>query len=274
MTLEDAIIEGKKYAHSIHVKLILSDLLGYNPLELYLHLKEELDDAVVKKYISLLDNLKNNKPLQYVMGNVDFYGFNFLINEKVLIPRFETEELVENTLKYIDQFENKKLKVIDLGCGSGVIGLTLKKLRPSLEVTLLDISLDALDVAKKNADRLGVLVNFIHGDMLEGINDKFDVIVSNPPYISKNDKVDSIVLENEPHLALFALEDGLEFYKKILKKAPSNLNVPFLMAFEIGESQKEKVTDIILENFNDVIIDVKKDLQGRNRMVFVTKKDE
>ncbi len=273
MTIEEAIVEGQKYLHKDQVKLLLSSILEYNPLELYNHLKEELSDQGKQTYQHLLGGAKNNKPLQYLMGTVSFYGFEFKVDENVLIPRFETEELVEQTLKLIDQKKKKHLKVIDLGCGSGVIGITLKKFRPSLDVTLLDISKDALRIAKENAQRLNVEVTVKEGNMLDNETETYDVIISNPPYIKEKEELDSIVYQNEPHIALFGGKDGLDYYRQILKEVPSHVKEDYIVAFEMGMNQKESLVKLIEQSLKNVKIEVKNDLEGRNRMVFVTSKE-
>ncbi len=267
MTVEDLIVDGKKKVHSTHAKMLLADLLNKNPLELTTILDEEVPEEIVKQYQEKLTSLQQQKPIQYVLGNVNFYGNLFKVNDKVLIPRFETEELVENTLKFLDLFENAKT-LIDLGCGSGAIGITLKKKRPDLEVTLLDISQDALDVAKENATNLETNVNFINSNMWDNVEGTFDVIISNPPYIKEDEEIEDIVKNNEPHLALYGGKDGLDYYRMILKDIRSHLNSSYLIGFEIGESQKNEVEQLLKETLPEALVITKKDLQNRDRMVF------
>ena len=242
----------------------------------YIHLsndekngKEDIDINKIKK---LQIALKKSKtlPLQYIIGNVNFYGYTYKVNKNVLIPRFETEELVENTIKYIKQNLNENVSIIDLGTGSGAIGLTLKQELPNSQVTLLDISKDAIKVAIENAKKLDVKI--IENDMLEGINNKYDVIISNPPYISYNEEIMDIVKNNEPHIALYAENNGLYFYEKILRTCKKNLNKNFLIAFEIGFNQKEDIIKIINKYFDDVVIIAKQDMQKRDRMIFIMNK--
>ena len=274
MTIEELIIYGKQFIHSTHAKMLLADLLQVNPLELLNYLDKIVDEEIVNKYKKRIEAIKENKPIQYVIGNVNFYGNKFLVNENVLIPRFETEELVENTLSLIEEiFPNQNLKAIDLGCGTGCIGITLKKKIPSLDMTLLDISPKALEVAKQNATNLEVDVTLIQNDMLEGLDDKYDVIISNPPYIKENEEIEEIVKNNEPHLALYAGIDGLDCYRKILKEAPNHVNKEFLIAFEIGESQKEDIISLVKQTFKQATIIDKKDMQERDRMIFIYQKD-
>lgn len=273
MTVEELIIYGKQFVHSTHAKMILADLLGVNSLELLNYLKQKVEEEIVNNYKQRINALKEKKPIQYVIGNVNFYGNQFKVNENVLIPRFETEELVENTLNYIEEiFPSNNLKVIDLGTGSGCIGITLKKKNSLLDVTLLDISKEALEVAKENATNLQTEVTLIQNDMLENLIDKYDVIISNPPYIKENEEIEEIVKNNEPHLALYAGIDGLDCYKKILKEAPNHINDKFLIALEIGESQKEDIIRLAEEIFPNAVMDSKKDLQGRDRMIFIYQK--
>lgn len=273
MTVEELIIYGKKFIHSTHAKMLLADLLGINSLELLNYLDKEVDEETIKLYKTKIEILKENKPIQYVIGNVNFYGNKFIVNENVLIPRFETEELVENTINLIEEiFPNKNLKAIDLGTGSGCIGITLKKKIPELSVTLLDISPNALEIAQINAKNLDTEVTLLENDMLENINEKYDIIISNPPYIKDDEKIEDIVKNNEPHLALYAGIDGLDCYKKILKKAKDCVNKTFLIAFEIGESQKEEIISLVKINFPQATIISKKDMQERDRMIFIYEK--
>ena len=171
MTVEELLVFGKSCIHSDHAKLLLSDLLGLNPLELLNHLHDIVDIDKCERYKKEVIALKEGKPLQYVIGNVNFYGYSFMVDERVLIPRFETEQLVEEVCKYIENSSKKDLKVLDIGCGSGVIGLTLKKKFPQISVDLLDISKDALDVAKENASQLGVEAKFIESDLFSKVSD-------------------------------------------------------------------------------------------------------
>lgn len=273
MTVEELLIEAKKKVHSDYAKMIIADMLGINSLSIFEHLNKKMDDKFVNAYLEKIDLIKDNKPVQYVIGNVNFYGLNLEVNENVLIPRFETEELVENTINYIkDRFKGKHIKIIDLGCGSGAIGLSLKSKLENTEVTLLDISHEALDVAKKNAFTLGIDVNFKHGDMLNEEIDKYDVIISNPPYIKTNEEIEDIVYENEPHLALYGGDDGLKYYEQILSKVKNNLNNEFIIAFEIGYDQKEDIINLANKYLDNIEIICKKDLQNRDRMIFIMNK--
>lgn len=232
------------------------------------------DIDYLKKYLSSdkldegIERLKNKEPVQYIVGNVNFYGNLIKVNKNVLIPRFETEELVEYTINYIKKIFNKKISIVDLGTGSGCIAITLKKEIAS-NITAIDISSEALEVARENAKKNEVEIKFIKNNMLDNISDKFDVIISNPPYIDKNEEIMEIVKNNEPHLALYADNEGLYYYEKILKQAKNNLNDKFIIAFEIGYKQGEKIKKIAKENYPNADIILKKDLQEKDRFIFV-----
>lgn len=273
MTVEELIVYGKGKTSSDHAKMLLSSYLDVNPLELLTILDKEVDSDIEKLYKSSLEALKENKPIQYVIGNVNFYGLKFIVNKNVLIPRFETEELVEQVVEYTKDLNKDKIKILDLGCGSGAIGLTLKSILKDSEVTLVDISKEALEIAKLNANNLNLDVTFIESDWFSNVKlEKYDIIVSNPPYIRTDEEIEEIVKNNEPSLALYGGVDGLDCYRKILANIKSYLNNKFLIAFEIGESQKEEIYDIVNKYLKDIEITCKKDLYGRNRMIFVRNK--
>ena len=234
------------------------------------------DLEYLKKYYKgdiavAIQKLKEGIPVQYIVGEVDFYGNIFKVNNNVLIPRFETEQLIEKTLEFARNKFNKKIDIIDLGTGSGCIAITLKKLI-DCNMDAVDISSDALKVASYNAKSNNVDINFINGDMLNGITKKYDIIISNPPYMGYEDEIMDIVKNNEPHLALYTSEDGLHFYKEILKKAKDNLKDDFIIAFEIGQSQGEKIKEIAINYFDNVDIVIKKDLNNLDRFVFIISK--
>lgn len=215
-----------------------------------------------------LKKLEQGIPVQYIVGNMDFYGFNFDIDSRVLIPRFETEELVERTFNYLKEFNNN-LNIIDLGTGSGCIAITLKKLLPSSNVTAVDISNDALEVARGNAKKLDADVNFVQSDMLNNVTGKFDCIISNPPYIAYDEEIMEVVKNNEPHMALYADNNGLYFYEEILKNCSKMLNDKFLIAFEIGQTQGEAIKSLANKYLLNITVSVEKDMQGLDRFIFI-----
>lgn len=207
-------------------------------------------------------------PVQYIVGEVDFYGNIFKVNENVLIPRFETEELIEKTKNYINKLFNKKIDIVDLGTGSGCIAITLKKI-VDCNMDAVDISNKALEVARSNSLLNNVDINFIEGDMLKPLNKKYDVIISNPPYIAFDEEIMDVVKNNEPHTALYASNNGLYFYEEILKNCSRYLNDTFLIAFEIGQSQGNDIKNIAYQYLTDINVEVLKDLNSLDRFVMI-----
>lgn len=216
------------------------------------------------------------KPIQYIMGQEEFYGRIFYVNEEVLIPRPETEELVLGALERMNRMfagDLTSLRVLDVGTGSGAIAITLKLENPELEVTASDIAEASLEVARKNAVNLGGEVEFVEGDLLKpfiGSGTKFDVVLSNPPYIPVSDmaSMSEVVTEHEPHCALFAGEDGLDLYRRFAKELPHVLNEKALVGFEVGAGQSDAVKKLLLEAFPQAKVDVVYDINGKDRMVF------
>lgn len=275
ITVENLLFFAKQHIHSDHAKILISELLNCNPLELLNHLHEIVPDEKVLLLKKEIKALKENKPLQYVLGHINFYGLDFIIDDRVLIPRFETEELVENTIKYVNKYFKEPVDIIDLGCGSGVIGLTLEKKVTTKSVDLIDISKKALEVAKINCQKLQSKAKVIENDMLENIDKKYDIIISNPPYIKTTEQIEDIVKNNEPHIALYAGEDGLDYYRKILKSVSKNLKKRTLIAFEIGMSQANDIKQLANKYLLNPTIEVKKDLSEKDRMIFILiEKDE
>lgn len=233
------------------------------------------DIEYLKKYLEAdklengIERLKNGEPVQYIVGNVDFFDLNLDVNKNVLIPRFETEELVEKTLNYIQKYFHYPIRILDMGTGSGCIALTLKKKLENCEVDASDISDKALEVARQNAKKNNLDITFINSDIFDNINNKYDCLISNPPYIASDEKIMEIVKNNEPNNALYAKNNGLYFYEEILKNATNYLNEKNLIAFEIGESQGQKIRDLALYYFPNSKVIVKNDLQGRNRFIFI-----
>lgn len=269
MTVEDLLFFAKQHIHSDHAKILIAELLNCNPLELLNHLQEEVSNEKIELLKKEIKALEENKPLQYVLGYVNFYGNKFVVDERVLIPRFETEELVENTIKYIKKLLTEPVDIIDLGCGSGVIGITLEKKVSTKTVDLIDISKDALEVAKINCEKLNSKCNLIQSDMFENVEKKYDVIISNPPYIKENEIIEDIVKENEPHLALYAGKDGLDCYKKILETVNKYKKEKCLIAFEIGYQQAEDIKRLVDKYIPTAQVIIKKDLSDKDRMAFI-----
>lgn len=239
------------------MKVIIMEKIEY--LKKYLKDKD-LEDGIKK--------MESGIPVQYVVGNVDFYGNIIKVNNNVLIPRFETELLVEKTIKYIKKYFNKKVSIVDLGTGSGCIAISLKK-ELDCEVDAVDISIDALNVARDNAKANNTSINFIISDMLNNVDKKYDVIISNPPYIRYDEEIMDIVKNNEPNIALYADDNGLYFYKDILKNAKKNLKRKNIIAFEIGMEQGEYIKEYAYRYFPNSKILIEKDYNDRDRFVFI-----
>ncbi|MCK4551469.1 MAG: peptide chain release factor N(5)-glutamine methyltransferase [Tenericutes bacterium] len=262
--------KGKEISAARLLLLHFSCLL---PTDLYLNYEKEMPEEVYNNFFEGLNlYLEDNIPVQQIMGYVYFYGYKFIVNNQVLIPRFETEELVVNVLMLYDEyFQSQKVDLVDVGTGSGCLAITLKKEEANnMTVTATDISANALDVAKDNAKNLGVEVEFLQGDMLKPLQGRrFDILVSNPPYIPKNEKVDNIIYDNEPHVALFGGQDGLRFYKEILENAKTILKPKSIIAFEHGYDKANELQEIASRYYPDAKIFTIKDMQKLDRMTFI-----
>ena len=230
------------------------------------------DLEYLKKYYKgnieeAIKRLKKGEPVQYIVGDVDFYGNTIKVDRRVLIPRFETEGLCEIAKSYLKD----NMNCIDLGTGSGCIAITLKKMNKNINMDAVDISNEALDLARENAKLNNVDISFYENDMLNNINKKYDLIISNPPYIRYDEEIMDIVKNNEPNIALYADNDGLYFYEKILKSSKSNLKDKYVILFEIGYDQGEKIKSIA-HKYLDCDVSIKKDLQGFDRYVIIENK--
>lgn len=223
--------------------------------------KERLEEGIKR--------LRQGEPVQYIVGNVDFYGNPIIVTKDVLIPRFETEELVEKTIKYIQKYFNSSVNIVDIGTGSGCIAITLKKEFPSSKVSAVDISKKALEIAKKNALENNVEITFLEGNLLEPLSEKYDIIISNPPYIAYEEEIMEIVKNNEPSLALYAAHNGLACFEQILESADKVLTKRNLLAFEIGHNQGNILKTYAQAIFPQATIILEKDMQGRDRFLFI-----
>ena len=254
------------------VVLLLERVLNINSSKLFLIMNEEIKEDEINKFNELFDKyLFNNEPIQYLVGKSTFYGYDFKVNENVLIPRFETEELVENVLyRYDKYFKGKKVDVCDLATGSGCIAITLNLEESNMNVIASDISEEAIRVAEYNNKNLGANVKFLIGDMLNPLKgNKFDIFVSNPPYIPDNELVDSLVKDNEPNIALFGGIDGLKFYRIILSGIKDLLKEKAIIAFEHGFDKKDAMIELSKTYFPNSKVEVLKDLEGKDRMTFI-----
>lgn len=216
-----------------------------------------------------IKKIENNYPIQYIIGYVDFYGNKINVNKNTLIPRYETEYLIEKTLKYIKKYNFEEPKILDLCTGSGAIGLTIKKGLPNSEVTLSDISAKALRVAKKNMKELNLKVNIIKSDLFNNIKGKFDIIISNPPYVMTSEKLPKEVTY-EPELALYSGEKGINHIERIFKEINNHLSEKYIIALEINEKSEKDLTRLVKEYFNNKInYSFEKDLAGKIRYLFI-----
>lgn len=273
--LKDIIQESKKYITEElsfeEIKWLLKDIFSLEEYELIAKSNDIFDD---EKIMTLLKKA-NDVPVSYLLGYQDFYGYRYQVNKNVLIPRNETEELINYCLEYIKKNNYKKIKILEIGTGSGCICITLNKelnkLNIDNEITSCDISNEALKVAKQNALILNSNINFIESDVFSNlINYDYDLIISNPPYIEKNEFVSKRVLNNEPHIALFSDETGLEIYKKIFSQINKFINLKALF-FEISpciEQGLELLKNKYCPNFNS---QYKKDINGFIRFAIYLK---
>lgn len=255
-------------------EFLLESEHDWTPTQLVLHRNNEMIDFEFEIFKSQIERLMQNEPAQYIAGKAPFFGRTFTVNDQVLIPENETEELVEWVLT---EFDERPLKVLDLGTGSGVIGITLKLERPNWNVTASDISAAALEVATLNANDLNAEVEFIQSDIFTNLAEqKFDLVVSNPPYIGEEerDEMDTAVLEYVPDLALFADNRGLAIYEKIF----SNLNqimMPQVVLFaETGYGQEKMIKELANRVLPRAVVETKHDINDKMRMVKISDLNE
>lgn len=249
--------------------IILEDFHHMKRVDLALNPTYELTPELLQQWENVVAQLKEHRPIQYILGETEFFGMPFYVNENTLIPRQETEELVDWIIK--NQDNQKPIKIIDIGTGTGCIAIALAKNLPQAKVYAMDVSEDALTVAKKNAERNNADIIFLHQSILEtdDLNQSFDIIVSNPPYVRhlEKDEIKKNVLDFEPHLALFVEDnDALLFYRKITELAIQNLSEYGQLYFEINQYLgKEMIW--LLEKYSFKNIELRKDIYGNDRML-------
>lgn len=257
--------------------------------KIILEYQEVLQDRLCDKYFELIDRRSNGEPVQYIMGSQEFMGLEFIVNENVLIPRQDTETLVEDALEIINtgtlrgedmDVKRKEWDILDLCTGSGAIGVSLARIANKVNVTCSDISEGAIKVAKENAQKHGVAksVKFEQGDLFKPFSkhfrkQKFDMIISNPPYIKSSiiPTLQKEVCEHEPLSALDGGESGLDFYERIVSGVGSHLRKSGVLLLEIGHDQGEAVSGLLSRNGEFTSIRVLKDLANRDRIVFAKK---
>ncbi len=257
------------------VKRLLLHYSGLTSTQLVASLNTNMPQKNYRAFLRALDQyIIHNKPVQHLMEYEYFFGRSFYVNSDVMIPRCETEELAENVILLMDEyFPGKSIDVLDIGTGSGCLALTLSLECDNVRAVATDISEKALAIARKNRERLGGKVRFESGNLLEPVNGKkFDVVVSNPPYIPDDEKLDPVISEHEPPIALFGGKDGLDYYKSIIRELPNVLKDEFLVAFEHASHHGKQLKKLIKKTFKNVRIIQKKDMQGKDRMTFFTNK--
>jgi release factor glutamine methyltransferase len=255
-------------------ELLLRHYMNMSRSSLLASLHDEVEEELWESFVESVKKHGEGLPIQYMMGYEEFYGRRFIVNQEVLIPRPETEELVHGALERIKRlFGEEPVQLVDIGTGSGAIAITMKLERPLLQVTATDIAEESLKVARKNAEELEAEVTFLQGDLLLPFIEsgkKFDIILSNPPYIPVADEKEMsiVVTEHEPHRALFAGEDGLDLYRRFMDELPRVIKDKALIGFEIGAGQSEAVSGMLKSAFPNALVEVVYDINGKDRMVF------
>lgn len=272
--LQNAIQElnnNKISAPIVKARMLLANTLNATKEYLVINSKEEINEETIKKFSEEINKLIKGCPLQYITNNQEFMRLDFYVDENVLIPRQDTEILVEEVISSCDN--EKEYKILDLCTGSGAIGISLAKYIKNSKLTCTDVSNKALEIAKKNAKTNNIEnIEFIESDMFENIKESFDIIVSNPPYIVK-DVISSLdkEVQNEPHIALDGGIDGLYFYRIIVNNANAHLQKDGMLFLEIGYDQKEEVMKLLETSKKYKNIYSKKDLYDNDRIVVATK---
>ncbi len=256
-------------------RLLLQHVANTNYSGLMMRMHEELPKVQNDQFEQAIFAHKEGKPVQYITGVEEFYGRTFQVDESVLIPRPETEELIVGAMERMTKLfgREKQIKLADIGTGSGAIAITMKQEWPQASVTATDLSEVALTTAQKNAAALKTDILFVQGDLTEPIaHEKWDVVLSNPPYIAFDEQAEmsEVVLDHEPHSALFAEEEGLILYRKLAEQLPTLMNCPSLIGLEIGYKQGAAIASFFKNAFPQATVEVVKDINGKDRMVFCT----
>ncbi|UDI77817.1 peptide chain release factor N(5)-glutamine methyltransferase [Staphylococcus taiwanensis] len=247
---------------------LMLDLFNWSRTDYLIHMYDEMSQAEEAKFSLAMERMLLGEPIQYIVGFQSFYGYQFQVNEHCLIPRPETEEVMLHFLEYA----KKDGTIVDIGTGSGVLAVTLKKLNSSFRVYATDIVQETLDLANDNAHQLNANVEFLLGSGLKPLinnNVKVDGLISNPPYIDYDEvsNMDDTVVKYEPHVALFAKDKGYAIYEMILDDLPQVLNDNAYVTFEIGYNQGDRLKEIILNKYPNLDVKVVQDINGNDRIV-------
>ena len=272
--LKDIYSQSLIYVDEINVskrdiEYLIKETFSLTNVDFILKQDESFDDAL---FVDRLEELKKGKPVEYILGYASFCLLKFKVDENTLIPRSETEDLVYRTIEFVKKMGLRKPRILDIGSGSGCISITLNKMLIDSIVESVDISSKALEVAKENNVLNNTNVEFYHSDCFEKVNGTFDVIISNPPYIDRNSYVQESVLKYEPHTALFADDNGLAIYKRIIEKLLSYINRPSIVAFEISPDLVDRLEMLIKEHLGECEHSFEKDLNGFDRFLFISLK--
>ena len=272
--LKDIYSQSLIYVDEINVskrdiEYLIKETFSLTNVDFILKQDESFDDAL---FVDRLEELKKGKPVEYILGYASFCLLKFKVDENTLIPRSETEDLVYRTIEFVKKMGLRKPRILDIGSGSGCISITLNKMLIDSFVESVDISSKALEVAKENNVLNNTNVEFYQSDCFEKVNGTFDVIISNPPYIDRNSYVQESVLKYEPHTALFADDNGLAIYKRIIEKLLSYVNRPSIVAFEISPDLVDRLEMLIKEHLGECEHSFEKDLNGFDRFLFISLK--
>lgn len=278
-TFAKAVREYEKQCvkHDVPEETVMAYLVELSQLErynLYMHYDDEMPLDLKEKFDAGMKRILNQEPMGHVLGYSWFYGYKMIVNEDVLIPRVETEELCAHILSRMDQYlpDLDRIDCVDVGTGSGAIAITIAKEEPKVSMSATDISVEALQTAKENAALNDADITFYAGDMLQPLIDanvKLDVLISNPPYIPQEEQMEKSVVDYEPHVALFGGSDGLQFYRSIFENCHKVLKEKSFMAFEMGWNQRENMMALKEEYLPEARIEFLKDMNGKDRMFFL-----
>jgi release factor glutamine methyltransferase len=276
MTFKDALRYAKQQLTHANkearvAELLLMHVTTWSNATLFSRLSDTMPEALYQTYLSfLVRHIDDDVPLQHLTEEEIFFGHSFYVNADVLIPRFETEELVARVLSLFDDYFDRPVRAVDLGTGSGAIAITLAKEEPRIQVDAVDISPAALQVAAKNAKTHQVSVTFYEGSWCDPLTQRYEMVVANPPYIPVEEELPKQIVAYEPHTALFGGADGLAHYREIFLQLPSVVADTFLVAMEHGHQHATAIQSIAKEAFPKAVVWSERDMQGKERFTFVS----